>query len=174
MLLGLPWREWRGGLRRKRVCEPQLWPGPLPVPAGQPVPARRLALRRRPRLSGRQRRDQLHRRRPLSGRRTCQLAEIPAVQVKSGQNICFLPVWITTYVELIYISLVELGCNQRLNMEVDLQSLLGLHVTWCAQLYSLAETPQPPPPPIPPHWDSYTRALLVRKDRRHLCVTPLL
>ncbi len=24
----------------------------------------------------------------------------------------------------------------RLNMEVDLQSLFGLHVTWCAQLYS--------------------------------------
>ncbi len=32
-------------------------------------------------------------------------------------------------------------------MEVDLQSLFGLHVTWCAQLYSLAETPQLPPPP---------------------------
>jgi hypothetical protein len=31
-------------------------------------------------------------------------------------------------------------------MEVDLQSLFGLHVTWCAQLYSLAETPQLPPP----------------------------
>ncbi len=37
----------------------------------------------------------------------------------------------------------------RLNMEVDLQSLFGLCVTWCAQLYSLAETtvhnPLPPP-----------------------------
>jgi hypothetical protein len=30
----------------------------------------------------------------------------------------------------------------RLNMEVDFQSLFPLHVTWCAQLYSLAETPQ--------------------------------
>jgi len=59
--------------------------------------------------------------------------------------------------------------DHRLNMEVDLQSLFGLDVTWCAQLYSLAETPQPP---IPPHWDSNTRALLVRKDRRHICVTP--
>ncbi len=37
--------------------------------------------------------------------------------------------------------------SHRLNMEVDLQSLFGLHVTWCAQLYSLAETPQPPPYP---------------------------
>jgi hypothetical protein len=32
------------------------------------------------------------------------------------------------------------GNNHRLNMEVDLQSLFGLHVSWCAQLYSLAET----------------------------------
>ncbi len=39
-----------------------------------------------------------------------------------------------------------------LNMEVDLQSLFGLHVTWCAQLYSLAETAQLSPPP---HLDSY-------------------
>ncbi len=36
-----------------------------------------------------------------------------------------------------------------LNLEVDLQSLFGLHGPWCAQLYSLAETPQTPPPP--PH-----------------------
>ncbi len=42
--------------------------------------------------------------------------------------------------------------NHRLNMEVDLQSLFGLHITWCAQLY--------------------TRALLVSKERRHLFVTP--
>ena len=59
--------------------------------------------------------------------------------------------------------------THRLNMELDLQSLFGLHVTWCAQLYSLAETPQPHP--IPPHWDSYARALSVSKDR-HLFVTP--
>ncbi len=32
-------------------------------------------------------------------------------------------------------------------MEVDLQSLFGLRVTWCAQLYSLAETPLLRPPP---------------------------
>ncbi len=32
-------------------------------------------------------------------------------------------------------------------MEVDLQSLFGLHVTGCAQLYSLAEIPQLPPFP---------------------------
>ncbi len=36
----------------------------------------------------------------------------------------------------------------RLNMEVDLQSLFGLHVTLCAQLYSLAEAQQLPPPII--------------------------
>ncbi len=44
---------------------------------------------------------------------------------------------------------------------------LGLKAS-CAQLYSLAETPQPPPP-HPPH---RLRALLVSQDRRHLFVTP--
>ncbi len=52
-------------------------------------------------------------------------------------------------------------------MEVDLQNLFGLHVTWCAQLYSLAETPQPPPR----IWTCFTRALLVSINRRHLSVT---
>ncbi len=56
-------------------------------------------------------------------------------------------------------------------MEVDLQSLFGLYVTWCAQLYSLAETPQFPPPRT---WTRITRALLVSQDRRHLFVTPWL
>jgi hypothetical protein len=31
----------------------------------------------------------------------------------------------------------------------------------------------PATPPIPSHWDSYPRALLVSKDRRHLFVTPV-
>ncbi len=31
----------------------------------------------------------------------------------------------------------------RLNMELHVQRLFGLHVTGCAQLYSLAGTPQP-------------------------------
>ncbi len=53
--------------------------------------------------------------------------------------------------------------SHRLNMEVDLQSLFGLHVTWCA-LHSCAHWLSPRNPPIPP----YTRALLVSKDRRHL------
>ncbi len=57
-------------------------------------------------------------------------------------------------------------------MELDLQSLFGLHVTWCAQLYSLTEPQQPLPHPIPPHLDSYRGALLVSKDRRQLFVTP--
>ncbi len=38
------------------------------------------------------------------------------------------------------------------------------------QLYSLAETPQLPL--LPPHLGSYTMALLVSQDRRHLFVTP--
>ncbi len=60
--------------------------------------------------------------------------------------------------------------THRLNMEVDLQSLFGLHVTWWAQLFSLAETPQLPPSPR--IWTRKTRALLVSKDRRHLFLTP--
>jgi hypothetical protein len=53
-----------------------------------------------------------------------------------------------------------------LNMELDLQSLFGLHVTWCEQLY--AETPESIS--LPPHLDPYTRAPLVSKDKRHLLV----
>ncbi len=60
--------------------------------------------------------------------------------------------------------------DHKINMEIDLQSLFGLHVTWCAQLYSLAGTPQLPP--APRIWTRITRALLVSKDRRHLFVTP--
>ncbi len=40
-----------------------------------------------------------------------------------------------------------IGPMHRLNMELDLPSLFGLHATWCAQLYSLAETPHLHPPP---------------------------
>jgi hypothetical protein len=39
----------------------------------------------------------------------------------------------------------------------------------CAQLYSLAETPQPLP--FPSHLGSYKRALLIIQDIRHLFVT---
>jgi hypothetical protein len=42
---------------------------------------------------------------------------------------------------------ISLYLRLRLNMEVDFQSLFGLHVTRCAQLYSLADTPQLPAPP---------------------------
>ncbi len=44
-----------------------------------------------------------------------------------------------------------LQAGRRLNMEVDLQSLLGS----CVQLYSLAETPQLPLPPPRSWMDSY-------------------
>jgi hypothetical protein len=52
-----------------------------------------------------------------------------------------------------------------LNMELDLKSLFRLHVTRCAQLYSLAETRQPPHPLA--FGLAYTGALLVS----HLFVT---
>ncbi len=45
-------------------------------------------------------------------------------------------------------SLFLFQCIHRLNMELDLQNLFGLHVTWCTQLYSFAEAPQPPSPRI--------------------------
>ncbi len=35
-------------------------------------------------------------------------------------------------------------CKLRFNMELDLQCLFDLHVTWFAQLYSFAETPLNP------------------------------
>ncbi len=50
-------------------------------------------------------------------------------------------------------------------MELDLQSLFGLHVTWCTQLY-------PAIPPPPPNLGSYTRAQLVSQEGRHLFITP--
>ncbi len=53
-------------------------------------------------------------------------------------------------------------------MELDLQSLVGLHVYSCTHWL----TPHNPPPPPPRHLGSYTRALLVSQDRRHLSVTP--
>ncbi len=70
------------------------------------------------------------------------------------QSFRSFPAWTQTCVN---------GGHDRLNMEVDLKSLFWLHVTWCVQLNSLAETP---------HLDSMARALLVSKDRRHLFVTP--
>jgi hypothetical protein len=57
-------------------------------------------------------------------------------------------------------------------MEVDLQKVyLG---SMSRDAHSCSHWPRPCNPPIPPHWDSYTRALLVSNDRRHLFVTPWL
>jgi hypothetical protein len=65
-------------------------------------------------------------------------------------------------------SICEEGEYHRLNME--LQRFPTFIWAPCVQLYSLAEIPQLPN--SPPELDSYTRALLVSQDRRHLCVTP--
>ncbi len=56
--------------------------------------------------------------------------------------------------------------NHRLNMELDLQILFGLHV------HSCTHWPRPRNPPLPPHLGSNTWALWVRQDRRHLFVIP--
>jgi hypothetical protein len=55
--------------------------------------------------------------------------------------------------------------THMLNMELDLQSLFGLLCT----AVLIGWNPASPPPP---HLGSYTRALLVSQDRRHLFVTP--
>jgi hypothetical protein len=57
-------------------------------------------------------------------------------------------------------------------MELDLKSLFGLHVHSCA--HWLRPRILTPPSPSPRHLGSYTRALLVSQDRRHLFVTPWL
>jgi hypothetical protein len=52
--------------------------------------------------------------------------------------------------------------QHRLNMEFDLQSLFGLHLYSCTHWLR----------PLFSHLGSYTSALLVSQDRRHLFVTP--
>ncbi len=58
----------------------------------------------------------------------------------------------------------------RLNMELNLQRLFGLHAHSCTHWL---RTRNPPPPPSPPFGIIYeaARALLVSPDRRHLIVT---
>jgi hypothetical protein len=58
-------------------------------------------------------------------------------------------------------------------MEVYLQSLFGLHVTGCAQLYSFAETSQPPPPHAPAFGLVYEGAIGQQRQTTSLC-NPLL
>jgi hypothetical protein len=78
----------------------------------------------------------------------------------------------TTWVMLLFL------CHHKLNMELDLQSLFGLHVQCTALLIGCAEKIQkirfrpsnPPPPPIGLIYG--TRTLLVSQDRQHLFVTP--
>ncbi len=55
-------------------------------------------------------------------------------------------------------------------MEVDVQSLFGLHMCTAVLLGRDPATP----PPIPPHLGSCTKALLVSQDRRNLFMTPWL
>ncbi len=62
--------------------------------------------------------------------------------------------------------------NHRLIIELDLQSLFGLLVHSCTHW----QRPANPPPPTPhsvitPHLGSYTGALLVSQERRHIFVT---
>jgi hypothetical protein len=58
------------------------------------------------------------------------------------------------------------SARNKLNMELDLQSLFGLHA------YSCTHRLRPRNSPLPPHLGSYSRAPMVSQDRRHLFVTP--
>ena len=60
--------------------------------------------------------------------------------------------------------------SHRLNTgtELDLQSILGIHVHSCTRWLSSRNSPHP----LPLHLGSQTRVLLVSQDRRHLFVTP--
>ncbi len=60
----------------------------------------------------------------------------------------------------------RLRTNHRFNMVLDLQSLFGFLCTAVLMGWDPA-TPLPPPPQL----GSYTRALLVSQDRRHLIVS---
>jgi hypothetical protein len=62
----------------------------------------------------------------------------------------------------------KLSFYHRLNMELDLQSLFGLHVHSCTHWLRVRPLHSPSPHTF---LDSYSRAL-VSKDRRHLFVTP--
>ncbi len=53
------------------------------------------------------------------------------------------------------------------NMEEDLQSLFGLHVYSCIHYLRPRNSPSPPL-----QLGSYTRALLVSQNRRHIFLTP--
>jgi hypothetical protein len=66
---------------------------------------------------------------------------------------------------------IYIRTSHRLNMKLDLQSLFGLHGHSCTHWLWLRPR-NPPAPPPPQHLGSYTSAILVSQDRRHLFVTP--
>jgi hypothetical protein len=80
-----------------------------------------------------------------------------------SQSLSYLPRWV-------YLVQKTRAKNSHawapLNMELDLQSLFGLHSTCTAHCL------RPHNPPPPPQLGSNTRALLFMQDRQHLFVTP--
>ena len=71
---------------------------------------------------------------------------------------------------IMYITTIQSIFNEKYEVQVK-YGVKSPKFVWdpCAQLNSLAETPQPPPPPTPRVWGQ----LLVSQDRRHLFVIPL-
>jgi hypothetical protein len=80
---------------------------------------------------------------------SCLLCSIYVSQNLS-RPVSLLPVFLFHCIFISrYLSLVAPGIGLVLlrGVELDLQSLFGLHVMSCEQLYSVAETPQPPSSP---------------------------
>ena len=86
-------------------------------------------------------------------------------RILAGWNVFVTAVAIIVLVSVFQVA--RLTDSHRLNMELDLQSLLGLHVHSCAHWLRLRNIP-------PPLFGLtlYTRALFVSQDRRHLLVNP--
>ncbi len=64
--------------------------------------------------------------------------------------------------------------NHRLNMEVDFQSLFGLHVTWCAHCTAVLIGWDPATPPPPPALDSYYEGAIGQQRQTTPLCNPLI
>ncbi len=83
------------------------------------------------------------------------------VSVRTRSECVFFIVYLILFSNQL-LKIAEYG--HRLNIELDLLCTAAL-IGW---------DPATPPPPLAPLLGSYTRALLISQDRRHLFVTPWL
>ncbi len=85
-------------------------------------------------------------------------------------GFCSFSIWtecvISLFAHFVWLCGPRFSFYHKLNMDLDLQSSFRFHV-----FHVHSWDPPTPPPPIPPHMGSFTRAILVYQDRRHLFVT---